>query len=46
MRPVRGLLDVQPIGFGDGAAVAAVAAARFVVMEAHKAWVAPYLERR
>jgi hypothetical protein len=41
-----GLLDVQPIGFGDWAAVAAIAASLILVMEAHKAWVAPYLERR
>ncbi len=41
-----GLLDIQPIGFGDWAAVAAIAASLFVVMEAYKAWVAPYLERR
>ncbi len=40
-----GLLDIQPIGFGAWVAVAAIAASLFVVMEAHKAWVAPYLER-
>ncbi len=42
----RGLLDLQPIGFGGWAAGVAIAASRFVVMVAHKAWVAPYLERR
>jgi len=40
------LLDIQPIGLGDWAAVAAIAASLVVVMEVHKAWVAPYLERR
>ncbi len=40
-----GLLDVQPIGIGDWATVAAIAASLFVVMEAHKAWIAPYLGR-
>ncbi len=40
----QGLIDIQPIGFGARAAVAAIAASLVVAMEAHKAWVGPYLE--
>jgi magnesium-transporting ATPase (P-type) len=41
-----GMLDIQPIGLGDWATVAAIAISLIVVMEVYKAWVAPYLERR
>jgi magnesium-transporting ATPase (P-type) len=41
-----GMLDVQPIGLGDWATVAAIAISLIVVMEVYKAWVAPYLEPR